>query len=621
MKYAAAAATFVVAAALTMLLWDIFFIQVPFALFFAAVMLTAWLTSLGPALAVAIASAVTTAWLLSAPGRPQLAAPAVLLGVSICMAYLIEHRSRDRQRAAAAHDLAEAGRARLESVLQQMPVGVIIAEATSGAVSSTNDAAVRILRQAPGESLSGSDYGYVRCIHANGRPYDPEEYPLARALRGEVVDDEEVECLSSDGVRLTLQVHASPIRDRTGRIVSALSTFTDVTDRRQLAQQREQSERLAAIGRLAGGVAHDFNNILTVVVGNSELALESLPPDHPARPLVEETARSADRAADLTRQLLAFSRRQLLRPQALDVNAIVGGLVSMLRRLVGEDLDLQLHLAPLLDRISADKGQIEQILTNLVVNARDAMPRGGRITIETANVELDDAYVKQHVAGQPGPHVMLAVSDTGMGMSRATQSRIFDPFFTTKALGHGTGLGLATVYGIVKQSGGTIWVYSEPGRGTTFKIYFPRADGIAELVVPRGRDTAATRGSETILVVEDEESVRVLVTDVLTRAGYTVLASADVAGGLDWSHRFAGPIHLLLTDVVMPGQSGRELATQLVAARPGIKVLYMSGYTEHAIAHHGIIESEAPLIDKPFTPDDLRQRVRELLDQGSARST
>ena len=293
----------------------------------------------------------------------------------------------------------------------------------------------------------------------------------------------------------------------------------------------------------------------------------------------------------------------------------------MLRRLVGEDLDLQLHLAPRLDRISADKGQIEQILTNLVVNARDAMPRGGRITIETANVELDDAYVKQHVAGQPGPHVMLAVSDTGMGMSRATQSRIFDPFFTTKALGHGTGLGLATVYGIVKQSGGTIWVYSEPGRGTTFKIYFPRADGIAELVVPRGRDTAATRGSETILVVEDEESVRVLVTDVLTRAGYTVLASADVAGGLDWSHRFAGPIHLLLTDVVMPGQSGRELATQLVAARPGIKVLYMSGYTEHAIAHHGIIESEAPLIDKPFTPEGLRQRVRELLDEGSARAT
>jgi CheY-like chemotaxis protein len=249
------------------------------------------------------------------------------------------------------------------------------------------------------------------------------------------------------------------------------------------------------------------------------------------------------------------------------------------------------------------------------------MPRGGRITIETSNVELDDAYVKQHVAGQPGPHVMLAVTDTGMGMSRATQSQIFDPFFTTKALGHGTGLGLATVYGIVKQSGGTIWVYSEPGRGTVFKIYFPRAEGPAEPLIARARETAATRGAETILVVEDEESVRVLVTDVLTRAGYTVLASANVAGGLDWSKRFAGTIHLLLTDVVMPGQSGRELAAQLLAARPGIKVLYMSGYTEHAIAHHGVIESAASLIDKPFTPEGLRQRIRELLDDGAARVT
>ncbi len=620
-RCAIAFAAFVTAAVTTTLFWDALFIQVPFALFFAAVMLTAWLTSLGPALAVAVASSITTAWLMSASGRPALVAPALLVGIGIFMAYLIEHRSRDQARAAAAHDLAETGRARLESVLQQMPLGVIIAEAPSGAVSSTNEAAVRILRRSLGEIRSGSDYGDARLIHPNGRPYEVEEYPLARALRGEVVNDEEVECLSSDGVRLTLRLHASPIRDRAGRIVSALSTFTDVTDRRQLVQQREQSERLAAIGRLAGGVAHDFNNILTVVVGNSELALESLPPDHPARSLVEETVRSADRAADLTRQLLAFSRRQLLRPQTLDVNAIVTGLVSMLRRLVGEDLDLQLHLGERLDPVSADKGQIEQILTNLVVNARDAMPRGGRITIETSNVELDDAYVKQHVAGQPGPHVMLAVTDTGMGMSRATQSQIFDPFFTTKALGHGTGLGLATVYGIVKQSGGTIWVYSEPGRGTVFKIYFPRAEGPAEPVVARARETAATRGAETILVVEDEESVRVLVTDVLTRAGYTVLASANVAGGLDWSKRFAGTIHLLLTDVVMPGQSGRELAAQLLAARPGIKVLYMSGYTEHAIAHHGVIESDASLIDKPFTPEGLRQRIRELLDDGAARVT
>ena len=618
-RYALALGIFLIAAAATVWLWDVFFVQVPFALFFGAVMLTAWVASLGPALAVAIAGSLTTAALMSAPGRAQLLAPAVLLAVSMFMAYLIEHRSRDRLRAAAAREIAETGRARLESVLQQMPLGVIIAEAPSGAVSMTNEAAVRILRQSFGDRGAVADYGDARAIHANGRPYDPDEYPLARALRGEILNDEEVECLSSDGGRMTLRVHASPIRDRTGRIVSALSTFTDVTDSRQAAHQREQSDRLAAIGRLAGGVAHDFNNLLTVIVGNSELALEHLPSDHPARPLVEETGRSADRAADLTRQLLAFSRRQLLRPQILDVNAIVTGLVTMLRRLVGEDLDLQLHLAPNLDRISADKGQIEQILTNLVVNARDAMPRGGRLTIETVNVELDDAYVKQHVSGQPGPHVMLAVTDTGMGMSRATQAQIFDPFFTTKALGHGTGLGLATVYGIVKQSGGTIWVYSEPGRGTIFKIYFPRGEAPAEPAAPQARVRAATRGSETILVVEDEDRVRLLVTEVLTRAGYTVLASADVAGALDWSQRYTGTIHLLLTDVVMPGQSGRDLAAQLVTARPGIQVLYMSGYTGNAIAHHGIIESDASLIDKPFTPEGLCQRVRELLDDAAAR--
>jgi signal transduction histidine kinase len=375
-----------------------------------------------------------------------------------------------------------------------------------------------------------------------------------------------------------------------------------------------QSQKIEAIGRLTGGIAHDFNNLLTVILGRTALALQSLKSEDPLRGSLEQVHQTAGRAAALTHQLLAFSRTQRLEPRILDLNAVVADMGQMLERLIGEQIRLVTALDPALGTVRADRGQLEQVIMNLVVNARDALPEGGQLTLETANVELDAAFARRHLGSRPGPYVLLTASDTGTGMSPDVRAHLFEPFFTTKGVGKGTGLGLATVYGIVKQSDGYISVYSEPGRGTTFKVYLPRVELPAEQVEPPEPRAGAPRGSETILLVEDEEAVRALARDILEAQGYAVLEAGHGVEALSVCETHPGPIQLVLTDVVMPKMGGRELAERLTAPRPEARVLYMSGYTEHAIGPRGPLDARAPFIQKPFTSDVLARKVREVLD-------
>ncbi len=387
---------------------------------------------------------------------------------------------------------------------------------------------------------------------------------------------------------------------------------------RRSEEQLRQAQKMEAVGQLAGGVAHDFNNLLTIIRGYSDLLLNGiLGPDDAGRDAVQEIRKAAERAADLTRQLLAFSRRQVLAPRVFVLNNVIHEMDKMLRRLIGEDIRLTSRLAADLGMVKADPGQIEQVLLNLAVNARDAMPRGGQLTIETANVQLDESYTRTHPEVQPGPFVMLAVTDTGCGMDAATQARIFEPFFTTKGPDKGTGLGLATVYGIVKQSGGSIYVYSEVGRGTSFKVYLPRHEEVS----PASRETHSTpraergsHGQETLLIVEDDNSVRALTRTVLRGYSYDVIEAVDADDALRCVSQQTRPIHLLVTDLVMPGMSGRELAERLKLMRPEMKVLYVSGYTDDAVVRHGLLEAEVAFLQKPFTPSALASKVREVLD-------
>jgi PAS domain S-box-containing protein len=389
--------------------------------------------------------------------------------------------------------------------------------------------------------------------------------------------------------------------------------IVDITERKLLENQLQQSRRMEAVGRLAGGIAHDFNNLLTIVKGYAELALQRTGIQPELRADVQQIENAAERASMLIRQLLAFSRRQVLQPKVLDLNAIVLGLDKLLGRLMGEHIEMATRCAPNVGHVKADPAQIEQVIMNLVVNARDAMPKGGRLTVETVNVELDSTYARDHVSVKPGSYVMLAVSDSGIGMSPETVAHIFEPFYSTKESGQGTGLGLSTVYGIVKQSGGYIWVYSEPGKGTTFKVYLPRVaekvdkPDVVELPV-------AARGNETILLVEDEEAVRELASRILSAKGYSVVAAKSVKDAEQFSEKHTGKIHLLLTDIIMPGTSGRELARRITGRHPQTRVLYMSGYTDNVLAQGGVLEAGLSFLQKPFTPGALVQKVRDVLD-------
>jgi len=409
--------------------------------------------------------------------------------------------------------------------------------------------------------------------------------------------------------------HVEPLRDAVGDVHGAICMALDITDRKQLEEQFRQAQKMEAVGRLAGGIAHDFNNLLMVIQGYADLLTDRIPSSDPLRRNAEQIQTAAQRATSLTQQLLAFSRKQMLAPKILGVHSVVSDMEKILRRLIGEDIELRVSAAPDLWLVRADRSQIEQVIMNLAVNARDAMPSGGRLTIETANVELDGSFAHSPTVLAPGKYVMLAVTDNGSGMDSKTQAHIFEPFFTTKEKGKGTGLGLATVYGIVKQSGGYIWVYSEPGRGTTFKIYLPRVQG-SGTVTGRDRPGAiqeSLRGSEVVLLVEDEAGVRELAREYLQLSGYTVLEARDGYVALELANLHAGPIHLLMTDVVMPGISGRELAQRVVKIRPDIKILYMSGYTDQAIVHQGILEGDAILLQKPFSMVTLASKLREIL--------
>ena len=409
-------------------------------------------------------------------------------------------------------------------------------------------------------------------------------------------------------------VTVAPTRDDDGEISGGLVQTQQVTEQKQLEEQLRQAQRLDAVGQLAGGVAHDFNNLLTVISGYADIALGKLPPDEPAREPLHEIERAANAAADLTRQLLAFSRKQRLQPQHVDMNDVVNGVVPMLSRLIEARVGLVVALADDLPVVLADRGQLEQVLVNLVVNARDAIADSGTITIETAETELDEAYARVHLDAQVGAHVMLSVTDTGAGMDQATQERIFEPFFTTKALGEGTGLGLATVHGIVKQSGGNIWIYSELGRGTTFKVYLPVADD-QTASEPEAVDDLPSRPSRrtaTVLVVEDNAAVRALTTEVLEEAGYTVLAASAAADALVILSE--QPVDVVLTDVVMPGGSGRSLGRARDARDRTPPIIYMSGYTAETISPGELTASETPLLEKPFTSNALLNAVAQALE-------
>jgi PAS domain S-box-containing protein len=392
----------------------------------------------------------------------------------------------------------------------------------------------------------------------------------------------------------------------------------DITERKVLETQLQQSRKMEAVGRLAGGIAHDFNNLLTIITGYTDLALSRPTVPLDLRNDIERIENASARAAALVRQLLAFSRKQVLQPKTLDLNAIVANTEKLLRRLIDDHIEMVTCVQDNVGKVKADPAQIEQVIMNLVVNARDAMPQGGQLLIETSNIELDNGYAADHHPLKPGPYVMLAVSDTGTGMDAATVAHIFEPFYTTKESGRGTGLGLSTVYGIVKQSGGYIWVYSEPGKGSTFKVYLPRVDEVVESETSKQAPLAELRGSEVVLLVEDEEAVRELVRTILTGHGYEVIAAADPEQAESIANKFPGEIHLLLTDMVMPGMSGRELAARITVRRRGIRVLYMSGYTENVVTSEGMLERGLAFLQKPFSPAVLVRKIREILTQTPA---
>ena len=521
-----------------------------------------------------------------------------------------------RERTAAIEETAS----RYRVLFEQSPFGILLLDPETRRAIEFNEAAHRQLGYSREEfaSLTVADY------EAWEKPEEIEE-KIGKTLKGERIDFQTSHRTKEGEIRdILVTAQAITLSDRT--VLHMI--FQDITDKtkaeRELEQRTEQlrqSQKIEAVGRLAGGVAHDFNNLLTVIIGYCELMAIRIGEENPLWEDVQEINKPADRAAALTRQLLAFSRRQVLQPKVFEIDALVPEIDKMLRRLIGEDINLVTNLCAGAGKVKVDPGQIEQVIVNLVINSRDAMPGGGTITIETAVVDLDEAYVRAHGGAWPGPHVMLAVSDTGCGMDPETLSKAFDPFFTTKEKGKGTGLGLSTVYGIVKQSGGCLYVYSEPGRGTAMKIYLPRVTGETTPKDER-RDAGFEdrfHGSETILLVEDEETLRKLASSILEGYGYTVLSAGNGEEALQLLNDTRGVPRLLLTDVVMPKLGGKDLSDRIKAIYPGTRVLFMSGYTDNAIVHHGVLKPGVSFLQKPFTPKALARKVRAVLDATDVR--
>jgi two-component system, cell cycle sensor histidine kinase and response regulator CckA len=553
----------------------------------------------------------------------QSAAPIEIARLSeeVRQARLVAENARLSESEREARATLESERARLATVLDNMPIGVVLAEAPSGRVIFRN----RIVAQLsgiPDYPIEGiADYGKLTGLRPDGRPYQKTDWPLARAvLLGETVNGEEIDIVRRDGSRAIFSMNAAPIRNAAGEVVAAVTAFHDVTHRRRVEQHLRQVQQMESVGRLAGGVAHEANNQMSVVLSASAFILQrgDLPPA--VRKDVESIRRAGERTATVTAQLLAFGRRQILRPQVLDLNAVVRDFEPVLRRSLGEDCVVEIRLNPSVGHVRADRGQIEQVLLNLAINARDAMPDGGRLVMETASTTLTKEYssFRPEVAIKSGPYAQLIVSDTGHGMDRSTLAHAFEPFYTTKDVGQGTGLGLSTVYGIIKQSDGYVWAYSEPGQGTTFKIYLPVEAAEVSIPVPEVVHERAASG-EVILVVEDEETVRTMTGRLLQSEGYEVLEAADGREALVLASADANRIDLVLTDVAMPDLNGRDLADRLKQLRPGLPVLFMSGYTDDEMVRRGLIDPEHPFLSKPFTPEVLAAKIRTLLDRAAVR--
>jgi len=577
------------------------------ALFGVAVMVSAWYGGWKPGV-VATAFALTVSAYFSLAGehsQAQLRTAIVRLSLFFFVAMLICWLNAALR--SAQEDLRHS-ELNFRSLVTNAPYGICRCDST-GKILDANPAFLELLGHTSASDLIGQ--------HIFGLYADNDEwFALADFLRSaEPFKGLPAEWKRKDNTTTVVRISGRSVAN--GREGLVFELFAeDVTERRALEQQLRQSQKMEAVGRLAGGIAHDFNNLLMVISGYSEFLLERLGAEPHLRGPAQEIASAAERASSLTRQLLAFSRKQMLTPRIVNLNDVATENLKMLTRMIGEDIDLVMVPGPNLWPIRADAGQIDQVIVNLAVNARDAMPSGGKLTIETSNVTLDDDYARFHAPLRPGDYVMIAISDTGAGMDSETQQHIFEPFFTTKGT-RGTGLGLSTVYGIVKQSGGYIWVYSEVGKGTTFKIYLPRVASAGETATQVAAPVEYRKvepGTETILLVEDEANLRYLARQYLEKQGYKVIEAADGAVAMQIAVAHEAVIHLLLTDVIMPGMNGRELAQRISEIRPNVKILYMSGYTENVIGHNGMLDAGVRLLQKPFNLRDLKSKVREVLD-------
>ncbi len=504
----------------------------------------------------------------------------------------------------------------LNRIFEVLPAGLWLAD-KDGMLLRGNPAGVRIWGGEPHVPIS--EYGVFKAWRLPKRELiEAEDWALAKTVReGLTINDELLEIESFDGKKKTILNYTAPILDENGKVDGAIVVNLDISDRKALEEQLSQAQKMESVGRLAGGVAHDFNNMLSVIIGNAELALNSLDSSDQVYAEIVEIQKAAQRSADLTRQLLAFARKQTATPKVLDLNETIESMLKMLQRLIGEDIDLIWKPGELLDHVRIDPAQIDQLLANLLVNARDAIGhRVGRVVIETGHAEFDEQFCKMHIGYSVGSFIMISVSDDGCGMDETTMANIFEPFFTTKAVGEGTGLGLATVYGIIKQNQGFINVYSEPGHGSTFRIYLPvYQTRKAESAIRHGLVEPLKPGHETVLLVEDEPSILVMATKMLEMLGYNVLPAATPVEAINLAERLAGRIDLLMTDVIMPEMNGRELAKRLLTLYPSLKRLFMSGYTADVIAHHGVLDEGVHFIQKPFSMQGLIRKLREVLGE------